>query len=296
MHRSLVMLGALVVCLVGASCSSSSSPATSDEAVVTTQAATTTPPPTDASTAPPASTADSTAASAGTESTATSVQRAPEQTDFVTAEGTVRLLCAGAGDRPVILMAGGVDPPSVWDEVVDLLGDNVLSCRFDPTALTTKTTPGQRADALSAALDESGLDGPVVLVAHSLSALTVRQFGADHPDWLAAAVVLDGTTPSALTTARPDLEKLGWDVPATEAEVNASVTWPAVPVYVLAHDPELLTLGSVADEDLWTQGQQMYAALSPLGHYEVVTGSGHFIYTDAVQRVIATINTVLAGG
>jgi pimeloyl-ACP methyl ester carboxylesterase len=221
-------------------------------------------------------------------------QTAPTRTDYETPQGVVRLLCAGAGQTPVVLLAGGVDPPTVWDDIVAALGDGVLTCRFDAAAITSDITPSIRAEALSAALDGSGMRGPFVLVGHSLGGLTVRQFGAAHPDQLGGVVLLDATTPMALLSAQADLAGLGWDVATMQADAEAPVTWPDVPLEVLAHDPATLTMGSEALETLWTQGQQLYATLTPLGHYEIVPHSGHFIYVDAVDRVVSAINDVVA--
>lgn len=215
-------------------------------------------------------------------------------TDVDTRFGKVSLVCSGHGATPVVLMAGGNDPPSVWDELVATLGDSVLACRFDPSAMTTGITASRRAEALGDALLSSALTGPVVLVGHSLGGLTVRQFGVLHPEQLAGAVMLDSTTPLALLSLEPDLADLGWDVPTTLADANADAPWPAVPLRVLAHDPALLTLGSDTIEELWTAGQQHYAAMSPLGEYEAVAGSGHYVYLDAVERVASAINGVLA--
>ena len=206
----------------------------------------------------------------------------------------MQLLCAGSGDTPVILLAGGNDPPSVWNELVAGLGDSTLTCRFDPTVAPSGMTPSKRADALSAALTASGMPGPYVLVGHSLGGLTVRQFGAAHPEQLAGAVLLDATTPNAMQSVHAELEAAGWDAATTQSDADEPVAWPPVPLRVLAHDPSLLTLGSEEAEALWTEGQQAYASLSPLGQYEAVAGSGHFVYVDVADDVVAAIDAVVA--
>jgi pimeloyl-ACP methyl ester carboxylesterase len=215
-------------------------------------------------------------------------------TDYDTPEGTVRLLCSGDGDVPVVLLAGGDDRPRVWDGLVDALGPSALVCRYDPSAMNAGITATSRADALSDALAQSGLPGPFVLVGHSLSGLVVRQFGANHPDQLGGAVLLDPTAPSFLVDADAALADLGWDTAALHVEADATVAWPPVPLRVLAHDPTDLTLETQAREDEWTAAQQAYAALSPLGTYEAVASSGHFVYLDAPDAVVTAINDVIA--
>ena len=286
-HRRICVVSSALATVVfaGASCGrDSSSSASSIERQPTSNFPT--------STAPISTIAASTTGPSTTAPSTTAATSMP--TDVDTTFGKVSLVCSGHGSIPVVLMAGGNDPPSGWDELVDTLGDSVLACRFDPTAMTTGTTASRRAEALSDALLSSALTGPVVLVGHSLGGLTVRQSGVPHPEQLAGAVMLDATTPLALLSLETDLANLGWDVPATQADANAEAPWPAVPLRVLAHDPALLTLGSDTIEELWTAGQQHYAAMSPLGEYESVAGSGHYVYVDVVERVAAAINEVLA--
>ena len=215
-------------------------------------------------------------------------------TDYETTEGPVRLLCDGDGDVTVVLLAGGDDRPRVWDGLVDALGPSTVVCRYDPSAMDAGITATSRADALSDALAQSGLPGPFVLVGHSLSGLVVRQFGAEHPEQLGGAVLLDPTAPSFLVDADDELAELGWDTAALHVEADATVTWPAVPLRVLAHDPTQLTLETQAREDEWTAAQQAYAALSPLGTYEAIAGSRHFVYLDAPDDVVAAIDDVVA--
>ncbi len=219
---------------------------------------------------------------------------ADSPTTYATPEGAVRLLCSGNGEVTVVLLAGGNDRPRVWDGLVEVLGPSELVCRYDPSAMDAGITATSRADALSDALSQSGLPGPFVLVGHSLSGLVVRQFGAKHPDQLGGAVLLDPTAPSFLVNADEALADLGWDTAALHVEGDATVAWPAVPLRVLAHDPTQLTLETQAREDEWTAAQQAYAALSPLGTYEAVAGSGHFIYLDAPVAVVTAIDAVVA--
>ena len=223
-------------------------------------------------------------------------QSAPAQTVYGTDAGPVTLACEGTGVVPVILLAGGIDPTSTWDDLVPRIGPDVLLCRFDPIVPGPPTTPitaTGRSNGLAEALSASGLTGPYVLVGHSLAGLTIRQFGADHPDMVAAVLLLDPTIPRSVEGGGVDLGALNWDTNAAKAEVGAPVTWPDVPVVVLSHDPSLLTLISPEVEQVWTEGQQSYAALSPQGRQEAVTGSTHYIYRDAPDQVARAVRELV---
>lgn len=238
------------------------------------------------------------AASEPTTSTAPAQQIAPEFSEFATRIGTVGLPCEGRGAVPIVLIAGTDDPIERWEGLVDDMGQQFLVCRFDADEAAEREAAGTitqsaRADALAEALDESGLQGPFLLVGHSLGGLTVRQFGADHSELLGAAILLDPTTPTALLSLHDELTAAGWDAASTQAEADAAVTWPEVPLTVLSHDPALLTLGSEGIEELWTEGQQQYGELTTDAIVEVVPGSGHYIDRDATGRVLRAFDVLV---
>ena len=110
---------------------------------------------------------------------------------------------------------------------------------------------------------------------------------------LGAAIMLDATTQTALSSLHDDLTAMGWDAEATQDEIDAPVTWPDVPLQVLTHDPALLTLGTADIEDLWSEGQQQYGELTPDAIVEVVGGSGHYIDRDDPGRVLRAFDVLV---
>lgn len=229
------------------------------------------------------------------------IMSAPQSSTFEIDGRTVSMPCEGEGSIPVVLLAGSTDPHSVWDDLVAALGPETLSCRFDAPGVgdsdppAAPVTASARADALEATLTAAGLDGPIVLVAHSLAGQTARQFGSRHPERLAGAVLLDPTTRVVMRALHADLAAEGWDAVAAEAEADAAVSWPDVPLVVLSHDPALEVLGAPVLEELWAEGQAEYAALSAGSRHEVVTGSGHYLQHDATAVVAAAILEVVSG-
>jgi pimeloyl-ACP methyl ester carboxylesterase len=204
----------------------------------------------------------------------------------------------------VLLIAGTDDPIQRWDGLVDELGQEVLACRFDADdasssgPLAGAVTPAVRADALIAALRSARLPGPYVLVGHSLGGLTVRQFGARHGGQLGGALLLDPTTPVALASLHRQLTTSGWDASAAQAEAEASVEWPDVPLVVLSHDPTEVPFGDPVVENLWTQGQRDYGGLTDGATVEAVRGAGHYVDRDAPKQVVRVIDDLIrrAGG
>ncbi len=230
------------------------------------------------------------------EATPTSVADPPTSRTFATTHGSVTLACEGRGPVAVILVAGTDDPISRWDGLVDVLGPDVLTCRYvPPDGRLVPATPAIRADALAEAHVASDLPGPVLFVAHSLGGITVRRFGDRHPELLGGALLLDATTPLALLSLDDVLRADGWDPDATRADADAPATWPSVPLTVLAHDPDGEPLGLGPEiEALWTQGQQIYVSLTADATFEQVPGTSHDIDRDAPARVVAEVDRLVS--
>ncbi len=225
--------------------------------------------------------------------------QAPVSSLFTVDDRTVSMPCEGEGPIPVVLLAGGTDSGTVWDEVVADLGDDVLTCRFDAPGTggsedpVAPVTASSRADTLADTLDAAGLPDRVIVVAHSLGGQTARQFGDRHPDRLAGAVMIDPTTRLAVLSLRDDLTATGWNAAVAAAEAETPVRWPPVPLVVLSHDPDRGDLGAPSIEQLWSDGKAEYAALSAQSRHEIVTGAGHYIHVDAPSAVKEAILDVL---
>ncbi len=211
----------------------------------------------------------------GTSATAQLV--APDTESFKIDGGTATLVCKGSGPMPIIFIAGPEDSIARWDVLVDDLGQQALACRFAPPTGPDAplATPTRQADALSQTLDASGLRGPHVLVAHSLGSITVRRFGDRHPDQLAAALLLDGTTPTALLGLDEELTEAGWDPDPTRADAEAPASWPDVPLTVFARAPTPALRGrGPAIADFLTAGPQYYLSLTDDARLVQVEGTG----------------------
>ena len=91
-------------------------------------------------------------------------QTAPAQTVYATAAGSVTLACEGTGAVPVVLLAGLIDPITTWDDFVQRLGPDVLTCRYDPIVPgppTAPITPSSRCERFGGSTVGIGPDGTV---------------------------------------------------------------------------------------------------------------------------------------
>jgi pimeloyl-ACP methyl ester carboxylesterase len=90
----------------------------------------------------------------------------------------------------------------------------------------------------------------------------------------------------------------------TPAELEALGPFPAVPLVVLVHDPEVM-IGQMSAHLVRAEAEQVQAlwgtllsdqgSLSPLGRVDTMVGAGHGIHLEKPDLVLATITRLVAG-
>lgn len=121
----------------------------------------------------------------------------------------LHLHCTGtaAGAPTVLLEAGLGEPAMTWASIQDALDGEVRVCSYDraghgwSSAREGAWTASSAAADLDALLGAGGVDGPVVVVAHSVGALVVRALRQEHPERVAALVLIDPTDDEAVRAA-----------------------------------------------------------------------------------------------
>jgi len=109
----------------------------------------------------------------------------------------MHLDCHGEG-APTVVMDAGLGGSSLdWSLVQGDLAQTVQVCTYDRAGMGwSESRPGPRspahlADELHLLLNEAGLRGPFVLVAHSLAGKTARMFASAHPEDVAGMILVD---------------------------------------------------------------------------------------------------------
>jgi pimeloyl-ACP methyl ester carboxylesterase len=109
----------------------------------------------------------------------------------------LHLHCIGQGSPTVVLDAGLGAFSLDWGAVQPQIAKSTRVCAYDRAGLgwsdpgRTPRSPQQFASELHALLTKGGVEGPYVLVAHSLSGKTARLFASQHPDDVAGMVLVD---------------------------------------------------------------------------------------------------------
>jgi pimeloyl-ACP methyl ester carboxylesterase len=105
--------------------------------------------------------------------------------------------CEGTGS-PAIVMDAGLGGSSLdWLLVQPELARSTTVCTYDRAGMGLSDpgpkprSPGRNADELHRLLEAGGVEGPYVLVGHSLAGKNLRMFAAAHPEEVAGLVLVD---------------------------------------------------------------------------------------------------------
>ncbi|MGY0499335.1 alpha/beta fold hydrolase [Nocardia sp. FBN12] len=104
----------------------------------------------------------------------------------------------GSGDYTIVLEAGIAASSSAWSLVRAPLAAFARVVAYDRVGYGTgnraqDTTVDDALLDLEAVLEQSGANGPLILVGHSWGGVLIRLFAARHPDRVAALVLVDAT-------------------------------------------------------------------------------------------------------
>lgn len=155
----------------------------------------------------------------------------------------IHVTCFGPIDPtvPTVLFeAGGATPSDTWDVVVDAISPTRRTCEYDRAGTgASPLPPGPRrtmkdvvAD-LEAVLDQAGIDGPFVLVGHSMAVWPESVYAAAHPEEVAGVVLVDPRAPHVSDRFRAALPS-----PRT-GEPEAVRMWREEDLGAFEHDPSL---------------------------------------------------------
>jgi pimeloyl-ACP methyl ester carboxylesterase len=113
---------------------------------------------------------------------------------------SLHLHCVGHGAPTVLMEAGRGESGATWDHVQPEVAKVTRACVYDRAGLgfsDAAAAPRAVKDViqdLHALLGAGAMQGPYVLVGHSIGALYVRLYASAHPDQVAGMVLVDGTT------------------------------------------------------------------------------------------------------
>lgn len=114
---------------------------------------------------------------------------------------SIHMVCMGRGSPTVVMTAGLGDWAETWSKVQPTIAKTTRACAWDRPAFgfsspspRPQTVDNTTAD-LEAALKRGGIDGPYVLVGHSLGGYESLMFADRHPAEVVGMVLVDPSIP-----------------------------------------------------------------------------------------------------
>jgi len=126
----------------------------------------------------------------------------------------LRLCCAGHGTPTVVLKAGLGEGLDAWANVQIQIAAFTRVCAYDRAGVgksgtgSKPRTSGQMVSELRALLSAAQIDGPYVLMGHSLGGLNAQLFAIEHPDEVAGLVLVDPSFSDMMMRLKPALGKI----------------------------------------------------------------------------------------
>jgi pimeloyl-ACP methyl ester carboxylesterase len=148
----------------------------------------------------------------------------------------IHLDCRGSGSPTVILESGlDINGSLAWYKVHDTLAKTTRTCAYDRAGIMwSDPSPDVRdgdhvAQDLRATLTAAGVDGPLVLVGHSLGGPYIMNYTRQFDASVAGLVFVDASHPDQLEKlAKPGEKKLKVELPFV-ARAMGALGWTGLP-------------------------------------------------------------------
>jgi pimeloyl-ACP methyl ester carboxylesterase len=113
----------------------------------------------------------------------------------------MRIHCTGSGSPTIVLDAGLGNDGLIWGGVQPVLAKTTRVCSYDRAGFgwSDALPPTRDADHIAAELHEllatAKINGPIVLMGHSIAGIYIRDYATRYPANLSGLIFVDGSTP-----------------------------------------------------------------------------------------------------
>ncbi len=243
--------------------------------------------------------------------------------------------CTGTGSPTVVMEAGYGDTSEVWAEVQPEVATFTRVCVYDRAGLGRSDVVGERntrdvVNDLTALIENCPVEGPIVLVGHSIGGLIAAMIAFEKPEKVAGVVLIDSSHPNqqprlhsrlpkawlealeTFFTDAPAFESWDSDLATTQGETPyiRAGSLGDMPLVVLTRDVDLIDLDGISwiKENIWSgysaEVDRRYGAawlelqwelltLSTASSHVVVKGSTHYIQKDRPKVVVEAVRRVV---
>lgn len=252
---------------------------------------------------------------------------------------SIRITCQGAGYPTVVVDAGLGTAPAEdegWQRIAGIVATTTRICLYDRAGLGgsdpapdgPRTSMDVAAD-LHAALRKAGVEGPYLLVGHSIGGLHAQVFASRYPVDTAGLILVSSTHPDQITTwlallpaAAPGEEKAISEARAfltsvmedptkneevlafapSAAQARSLTTIGARPLIVATHSPRYRMVPGLSEplaiklEAATQQLQRQFLSLSSNARQNIAVTAGHGLPHEdpafVVENILQGINLV----
>lgn len=169
----------------------------------------------------------------------------------------MRLDCTGSGSPTLVTESGLGYGGLGWSGVQPLLSRTTRVCSYDRAGIGwSDSAPAPRdadhiADELHGLLAAAHIDGPIVLMGHSLGGIYIRDYAVRYPAQIAGLILLDSSIPlqDRLGVATPSPPKVLVQAALSTGILHWALrlTYPQAPALAIA-DSAYLNLETASDE------------------------------------------------
>ncbi|PRH78249.1 alpha/beta hydrolase [Streptomyces solincola] len=249
----------------------------------------------------------------------------------------VFLQCRGVappGSPTVVLLSGYGNGADIWDlavggrqAVAPALAESTRVCAYDrpgsylqgdppaPGRSTAVAMPRTSRDVvveLRSLLSSAGIEGPYVLVGHSLGGFLSYHYARAYPQQVLGLVSVDGLPadlkgrlpaevwdssfqqPILRPTPVPGVGAVeAYDLDASLAQAEAAGPLPPVPLTTLLAEREAAEVPQ-AVADAWEPAQEAFARRFPQAAVRTVAGTTHYLQTERPDAVVEAVLRMIA--
>lgn len=222
---------------------------------------------------------------------------------------TLYMTCEGEGSPTIIFENGSGTHLHTWNDVFPDIAAETRACRYDrlgagfsdPVPPDILRTAQDAADDLHALLEIAEIEGPYVLVGHSIAGINIPVFFSQYGEDVAGIVFVDPAPVNFIERmsevdpgVEDDMLEPGtgpehYDYPASVEEAKALESYGDIPLIVLTAEDS----PSEVQRPVWLELHAEIAALSTNGQQIVLADTGHFIQNDNPEPVIDAILEVI---
>ena len=150
----------------------------------------------------------------------------------------INTLTKGTGSPTIIFESGLGTPLNNWDKVQSKISDNYKTISYDrkgigqSTATDTRRTLENLVNDLDNLIRQNKIDGPIVLVGHSIGGHIVRKYQQSFPSRIVSLFLIDPTNEyiyeevfKQMSPESADSMKIAWDNSYKKGTIGAYNEW-----------------------------------------------------------------------